>query len=363
MDEIRSLVGTIVAGRYLVEDVIGAGGMAYVLRGRHATLGTPVAIKILKPPFADSPELSARFDREARAVSGFDHPNCRKVYDCGYTDDGLKFMAMQFLEGRELATVIGQRIPASQCVELLMQILRGLEHAHSHGVVHRDLKPDNIFVTRDHEDREVLKLVDFGIAKLVDDRGDGLTTRVGAVVGTPAYMSPEQALGADVDARADLYSLGIIGYELAVGRHPLEFATPKELMRAHVMGTTKPLPPHVPALLGAVLAKLMDKDRELRYRCAADALRALERVKTSLRTDPTPWISLLRDPPQRRGGTRRRRDTRARNLDAVDHALRNILASHTPIACAALRTGIRGTPVSSANDTPLHAGHPTDSPH
>jgi serine/threonine protein kinase len=340
MDEVQTLIGTVVGGRYLIEDLIGIGGMAYVLRAQHRELHSPVAIKILKPKYAESEEISARFDREARAVSGFDHPNCRKVFDCGYTDNGLKFMAMQFLEGRELSTVIGRPVPPRQCVDLIMQIVSGLEHAHSRGVVHRDLKPDNIFVTRDHDGREVLKIVDFGIAKLLHDKVDGLTTKVGAVVGTPAYMSPEQALGEDVDARADLYSVGILAYELLTGRPPYTDPDPQVLMRAHVEGIIGPLPPHVPPLLTGVLFKLMAKDRDKRYDNATSALFALARVQDNLKHDETPWLQLLAQPVRRKNANPGK-DTQARNLDAVDDALKNILAQHTPMAAESLRTGIR----------------------
>ena len=344
------MLGSVIAGRYLVEEPIGVGGMAVVFKGRHVTLHSPLAIKVLKPKCAESAEITARFDREARAVSGFDHPNCRKVYDCGYTEGGLKYMAMQLLEGRELSSVIGRPIPPVQCVELIAQILRGLEHAHARGVVHRDLKPENVFVTRDHDGREVLKIVDFGIAKLLDDKLDGLTTRVGAVVGTPAYMSPEQALGEDVDERADLYAVGIIAYELLAGRPPFEDADPKALMQAHIEGVIGPLPPHVPPLLTGILSKMMAKDRDRRYASATAALSALSRVEHNLRDDETPRLQLLAQPmrtPAPDAAERPAKDTQARNLDAVDNALRSILALQTPVANEALQTGIgHRTPTS-----------------
>ena len=202
---LQVLLGTVVAKRYVVDDFLGMGGMAVVFRGRHATLARKVAIKFLRPEYAHNPEVSKRFDREARAASNFDHPNCIQVFDCGETKHGLKFIVMPLLEGNELSRVLGIPLPPSQAVALGAQLLRGLEHAHSHGIVHRDLKPDNIFVTRDHERRETLKIVDFGIAKIVDQHhADGLQTKVGAIVGTPAYMSPEQAMGSDIDPRADL---------------------------------------------------------------------------------------------------------------------------------------------------------------
>jgi serine/threonine protein kinase len=260
-------------------------------------------------------------------------------------------MAMQFLEGRELSTVIGRPIPPPQCVDIVTQILRGLEHAHAHGVVHRDLKPDNIFVTRDHEGREVLKIVDFGIAKLLDDRVDGVTTRVGAVVGTPAYMSPEQALGEEIDARADLYSVGIIAYELLTGRPPFVDADPQTLMRAHVDGAIPPLPPRVPILLTAILSKLMAKDRRRRYSTATAALTALRRIESALQADDTPWLALLAQPMRhkRKAGVDPAKNTHTRNLEAVDSALRNILAQRTPVAQNGLESGILHGPAPAWN--------------
>ena len=167
--QLRLLVGQVVAGRYVVDDFVGMGGMAVVFRGRHATLNRSVAIKVLRPEYAESPEIAARFDREARAASNFDHPNCIQVFDTARTSTGLKFMVMPLLQGTELARVLGEPLPQSQCIACGLQVLRGLEHAHRLGVVHRDLKPDNVFVTRDRDGREVLKIVDFGIAKILDD--------------------------------------------------------------------------------------------------------------------------------------------------------------------------------------------------
>ena len=248
------LQGKVVAGRYLVEELIGIGGMAVVFRGQHMGLGRAVAIKVLRPEYGDNPEIAHRFTREARASSGFDHPNCRAVLDCGELENGLKFMAMQLLEGRELAKVLGKPLPPSQCIALTLQVLRGLDHAHRHGVVHRDLKPDNLFVTKDHHDNDLLKIVDFGIARIVDEKlADGLTTKVGAIVGTPAYMSPEQALGEDIDGRADLYSVGMILYEMLTGAPPFSSTEARELMKAHVAGRIPPLPPTVPPLVNAGL--------------------------------------------------------------------------------------------------------------
>ena len=359
------LQGKVVAGRYLVEELVGIGGMAVVFRGQHMGLGRAVAIKVLRPEYGENPEIAARFAREARASSGFDHPNCRAVLDCGELENGLKFMAMQLLEGRELAKVLGQPLPPSQCIALTLQVLRGLDHAHRHGVVHRDLKPDNLFVTKDHHGNDLLKIVDFGIARIVDEKlADGLTTKVGAIVGTPAYMSPEQALGEDIDGRADLYSVGMILYEMLTGAPPFSSKEARELMKAHVAGRVPPLPPTVPPLVAAGLSKLIARDRDKRYADAAAAIAGLERIARTLRSDAKPWVRLLDTPapqlprrdipkaapapapalparPSDYAPGRAPEDTHHRKLRALDDALNRVLETHTPIAQESLQTGIR----------------------
>ena len=359
------LQGKVVAGRYLVEELVGIGGMAVVFRGQHMGLCRAVAIKVLRPEYGENPEIAARFAREARASSGFDHPNCRAVLDCGELENGLKFMAMQLLEGRELAKVLVQPLPPSQCIALTLQVLRGLDHAHRHGVVHRDLKPDNLFVTKDHHGNDLLKIVDFGIARIVDEKlADGLTTKVGAIVGTPAYMSPEQALGEDIDGRADLYSVGMILYEMLTGAPPFSSKEARELMKAHVAGRVPPLPPTVPPLVAAGLSKLIARDRDKRYADAAAAIAGLERIARTLRSDAKPWVRLLDTPapqlprrdipkaapapapalparPSDYAPGRAPEDTHHRKLRALDDALNRVLETHTPIAQESLQTGIR----------------------
>ncbi len=339
----RALMGQVVARRYRVGDIIGIGGMAIVFRGLHLALQRDVAIKVLRPEYGEHAEVAKRFEREARAAATFDHPNCRQVFDCGQTEHGLKFMAMQLLEGCELAKVIGRPLPPSQCIHLAQQILRGLDHAHQRGVIHRDLKPDYVFVTRDHDGREVLKIMDFGIAKVVDDDlMDGLTTKVGAIVGTPAYMSPEQALGDEIDPRADLYSVGIILYELLTGGPPFTSTDSRELMQSHVAGRIPPLPDNVPKVVKAGFSKLVAVHREHRYADAQEALGAFERITATLKRDPTPWVRLLDGSTVATPVLQRAHDSK---LEAIDGALRRVLAQRTPVLEDALRPGIR-TPVS-----------------
>lgn len=293
---LKLLIGTVIAGRYVVETCVGIGGMAAVFRGRHAVLDRAVAIKVLRPDYMEHPEVVARFDREARAASAFEHPNCIQVFDCGSTSGGLKFMVMPFLEGRELARILTRPIPPSQAIFLVRQILRGLEYAHRRGVVHRDLKPDNIFVVRDHEGHELLKIVDFGIAKLLADvAADGITTKVGAIVGTPAYMSPEQALGSEVDGRADLYAVGVMLFQMLTGRLPFAAADARGLLYQHVATAPPELPAHVLPELAAFVSRLLAKTADERFTGAAQALVEVEDLVAALSRDPTPWVELLDD--------------------------------------------------------------------
>jgi len=337
---VEFLVGQILAERYEIDAILGEGGMAVVFQGHHLELGHSVAIKVLKPEYTASPELAARFEREARTAAAFDHPNCRSVHDYGVSVSGQSFMVMPLLHGRELSSVVGHLIPASQCVALAMQVLAGLEHVHRHGVVHRDLKPDNIFVTRDANGRELLKIVDFGIARVIEPSpSDSLRTKIGAVVGTPAYMSPEQALGHEVDGRADLYSAGVMTYELLLGHLPFQESDPQELMRHHVVTAVPDFPPTVPPPLAKAITTLLAKERVRRFPDASTALEAFGKVAHLLRFDATPWVPLLELGPIHRASPSE--PTKQEPLHAMDSALRKILGSDTPVALGQLDQAVR----------------------
>ncbi|MGH1342863.1 MAG: serine/threonine protein kinase [Nannocystales bacterium] len=281
-EDLRSLVGQTVAGRYRVEALIGVGGMAAVFRAHHEGLHRDLAVKVLHPNLSANTEMSARFEREARSASRLDHPNCVQVTDFGSTDDGMMYMVMQLLEGAELTGMLGKPIAAPRSVELILQILRGLEHAHANGVVHRDVKPENVFVTQDHEGDEVLKLVDFGIAKLTDATTDTHKTSAGLVFGTPAYMSPEQAMGVEADSRADLYSTGILFYQMLSGRLPIDNDDPVALVRMQVAVDPDPLPASVPPVIAGVAQRLLEKDRDRRFQTATEVIETLESIELML---------------------------------------------------------------------------------
>ena len=255
--ELDPLIGRTIAGKFVIEGRLGEGAMGRVYRARHPALGRMVAIKLMNRELAADRTFSARFRREAQAAARLDHPNSVRVIDFGEEPDGLLYIAMELLEGRSLDDLLRANgsLPAQQIVDVLMQTLAALAAAHDAGVIHRDLKPSNIMVlgrTSDEGNRvDVVKVCDFGIAKLTYPVGaDGLVgsrrqlTEQGAVVGTPRYMSPEQCNGDPVDARSDLYSVGVILFELLTGHVP--FDGPSTLV---VVGKHNLEPPPRPSAL------------------------------------------------------------------------------------------------------------------
>ncbi|WAS93327.1 serine/threonine-protein kinase [Nannocystis punicea] len=280
--DLASLVGTVLDGTYRLDQLIGEGGMGAVFRGRHVIMMRDVAIKVLHPDFNRDPELVRRFDREAQSAARLDHPNCIHVSAYGTTEDGMRYLVMQLLEGVELADLLTEPTAPKRVVEWSIQILRGLEHAHGQGVIHRDLKPQNVFLTRDQHGNQLLKLVDFGIAKLVgSDAGDPLT-RAGMVFGTPQYMSPEQALGMEIDPRADLYAVGILMFQMLTGRLPFNHEDAIALIRMQVSTETPQLPDNVPQELAAIVYRLLSKQREQRFPDARTVRAALERYRSNM---------------------------------------------------------------------------------
>lgn len=279
-DDLAEMVGSVIANTYRLDALIGEGGMGVVFRGRDVLQRRDVAIKVLHPDFSRDVELSKRFEREAKSAQRLNHPNCIQVIEFGETHDGMKYLVMQLLEGTELQNIVDGAVEPARAVGLILQVLRGLEHAHTQGVVHRDLKPQNIFVTREADGSQVLKLVDFGIAKIVT--GDGAQeqmTRAGMVFGTPQYMSPEQALGLEIDARADLYAVGVLLYQLVTGKLPFNSDDPVALIRMQVSTEPPQLPPQVPAELTAIIMRLLAKQKEQRYPDARTVRIALERYR------------------------------------------------------------------------------------
>ena len=270
----REIAGMVLDGKYRVEDLIGRGGMARVYRAMHVGLQTPVAIKVLNTSLRDNEQAALRFEREAYAASRLHHANCLQVTDFGRTSEGLLYMVMEFLEGKDLSEYMGRPMHPQRAAMLMVQILRGLQHAHERGLVHRDLKPHNVFVTHDQEGRQVLKLVDFGLAKILHSNTvDPNFTQMGMIFGTPLYMSPEQAIGRnDIDGRSDLYSAGGIFYQLLTGRPPFTAPEPVALLHQHVAAPVPELPRNVPKTIRRVVHTLLSKHRDHRFENAGEVL-------------------------------------------------------------------------------------------
>jgi serine/threonine protein kinase len=272
-----ALIGSVFADRYRIERMLGEGGMGTVYRAHHTGLDCAVAVKVLRPGLTADPVISRRFDREAVALSKLDHPNCLRVLDAGTAPTGAKYIVMPLLEGRELRALLGTPLPTTRALDLAIQILRGLEHAHRRGMIHRDLKPENVLVVVDDYGHDVAKLVDFGIVKmLLDDGGAEPLTRVGLVFGTPRYMSPEQVTGGRITESTDLYSVGIILFEMLTGAAPFDADDAGMLMRMQILGDVPALPETVPPAVATIVRRLLEKSPGDRFASAGDVREALE---------------------------------------------------------------------------------------
>jgi serine/threonine-protein kinase len=257
-------IGTIV-DRYTIVRLLGQGGMGSVFEARHATLARRFAIKFLLPALAANREVLRRFENEAKAAGGLEHPNLVAVTDFGRTVDGAPYLVMEFLEGSDCAALLHRAgpLPIGRAVNIVVQACRGLAVAHKAGIVHRDLKPENLFLCDAGDGGDLVKVLDFGIAKL-RPADAGLTTGTGTTFGTAHYMSPEQARGAsDIDQRADVWSLGVVLYELLAGRRPFEGA--QFLHVIHEILTAEPAPlrdlrPDLPAGLVMAVSRAMTRD-------------------------------------------------------------------------------------------------------
>jgi serine/threonine-protein kinase len=288
----RSLVGAVLSRRWRLVQKLGEGGMGEVYASEPVAGGPRVAIKILRPEYLGEAQILSRFLEEGRMCIRLIHPNIVRVYECAQAEDRSPYLVMELLEGVPLSayTENGGRVPAPQAVPILQGILAGLAAAHAQGVVHRDLKPDNVFLTRDAGGTFVVKLLDFGVAKVMDVAGGmGNRTRTGMLLGTPAYMSPEQVKNArDVDPRADVWSAGVLFYEMLTGR--VAFPAPTEFARLTAVLTSEPevLERIDPALapLGPIVARALKKNRDERFPSALEMARALVAAAPALGAMP-----------------------------------------------------------------------------
>jgi len=276
------LLGQILAGQFHVLERLGAGGMGAVYLADQSDMGRRVVIKVMHPELTiGNPQAVERFKREARAVAALNHPHIVQVYVFGQADDGRMYLAMEFIEGRDLGHEIRTPLPQGRALKILDQVAAALGEAHAHGVVHRDLKPENIMLANRHGNPDWVKVLDFGIAKIgaAEGKQDApALTQQGAIFGTPRYMAPEQITGGTVDARTDLYALGVILYEMLTGEHPFRATSALDYLMKHaneevVMPSIRRPDLEIHPKVEEILERLLAKKQSERFQSGAELQR------------------------------------------------------------------------------------------
>ncbi len=288
----KSLVGRILSERYRIQSVLGEGGMGAVYLAEHVLMRKRLAVKVLHPEMTRMPEMVARFEREAMAAAHIEHPNVAAATDFGKLEDGAFFLVLEYVEGTSLRDLIAQGpLTAERALHICYQIASALARAHALGIVHRDLKPENVMLVERDTDPNFVKVLDFGIAKVpvgeLSQQGPNsgqVLTQLGMVYGTPEYMAPEQALGQEVDARADLYALGVMLFEMLTGVRPFESDSKVSLLGMKVTSdppsiASKNPSVRVPEAVEAIVRHLLDKEAKSRFQDAREILDAIDKTR------------------------------------------------------------------------------------
>jgi serine/threonine protein kinase len=307
------LLGRRMFGDYVIESKLGEGGMGAVYLARHLSIDQSIAIKVLHGRAAQRSELLQRFNREARAIAKLTHPNVIRVFIFGHTDDGLVYLAMEYVAGGSLRHLIEKqgRLSELQAVYVLKQVLAAVAEAHELGIIHRDLKPDNILLTRYRGNDSFVKVVDFGIAKVnePDGRPQAQLTQAGVVYGTPEYLSPEQAQALPLDHRSDLYSLGVILWEMLTGQLPYTGDTAMSVLVQHAFDpppNPEKSPVPISPCLREVLGRALAKKPEERFATAAEFIEAVDACERKLLGGKSSATQVWQPPPSfpeaQRGG-------------------------------------------------------------
>jgi len=299
------LIGKTIAGRFRIIDLLGKGGMGTVYLAEHETLPRRFAIKVLKSEYLSNELFVERFRREAIASSRVVHPNIVYITDFGRLPEGNFYIVMEFLEGTGLDKLLESqgRIPLTRALPILIQLADALDHTHKMGVIHRDLKAENVLLVEERNRIDVVKILDFGIARLmVPDCTNSRITSQGQVFGTPEYMSPEQASDKSIDGRSDLYSLGVLAFELVTGQPPFLSENPSDILHAHL----KQMPPppsslvpdsHIPRVFDGVVLRCLAKKPGERYASAGEVRADLQKVQ-GVMLNLASQLAQLPEPPQ-----------------------------------------------------------------
>ncbi len=293
------LLGRLLSGRYAILGLLGRGGMGAVYTGLQLSVSREVAIKVILPDARRSPEIAARFGREARALARLSHENVVVLFDHGQDDDGTLYLVMERLRGETLGEMLRRRrgLPVDEAVRILRPVLSALGAAHRLGLVHRDLKPDNIMLVPGDTGQPRVKVLDFGIVKAMEADLGTLQTAGSIVLGTPLYMSPEQAVGTGVGPATDLYAAGVILYQMLAGAPPFGGETPYAVLECHRHAAVPPLPPEraIPAAIETIVRRALEKAPAARFADAEEMTRALEAATAPAAAGPSTGVRVSAD--------------------------------------------------------------------